>query len=246
MLRGERRAYRRGTATGHLSTRHDLTSFLLFPRRLPSSETRRPNRRSKLAGGGEKGGGSLFLFANHKRKRSISCQVTRDSSKQESIWFPRTEIHTFPRVDSWIRTRQGSFPRLAISKKAAAARVGGKHASLARFAKRWRITQITTAFPLLRIREEGEGGGSASTGLAATSTGHVATEEETEVCATVAEETAAKLETRRFAGFQNFGCWDFEDRGRGFATRSEFWKDKGGVEGRGEVSAIVWRLINLG
>lgn len=27
MLRGERRAYRRGTATGHLSTRHDLTSF---------------------------------------------------------------------------------------------------------------------------------------------------------------------------------------------------------------------------
>lgn len=95
MLRGERRAYRRGTATGHLSTRHDLTSFLLFPRRLPSSETRRPNRRSKLGGGGEKGGGSLFL-ANHKRKRSISCQVTRDSSKQESIWFPRTEIHTFP------------------------------------------------------------------------------------------------------------------------------------------------------
>lgn len=149
----------------------------------------------------------------------------------------------------WIRTKQGSFqaPRLAISKKTAA-RVGGKHASLARFAKRWRITQITTAFPLLRIREEGEGGGSASTGLAATSTGHVATEEETEVCATVAEETAAKLETRRFAGFQNFGCWDFEDRGGGrrFATRSEFWKDKGGVEGRGEVSAIVWRLINLG
>lgn len=27
MLRGERQAYRRGTATGHLSTRHDLTSF---------------------------------------------------------------------------------------------------------------------------------------------------------------------------------------------------------------------------
>lgn len=173
MLRGERRAYRRGTATGHLSTRHDLTSFLLFPRRLPSSETRRPNRRSKLAGGGEKGGGSLFLFANHKRKRSISCQVTRDSSKQESIWFPRTEIHTFPieSIRGFERSKE-SFqpPRLAISKKAAAARVGGKHASLARFAKRWRITQITTAFPLLRIREEGEGGGSASTGLATTST----------------------------------------------------------------------------
>lgn len=129
--------------------------------------------------------------------------------------------HLSNRVDPWIRTKQGSFqpPRLAISKKTAAARVGGKHASLARFAKRWRITQITTAFPLLRIREEGEGGGSASTGLAATSTGHVATEEETEVCATVAEETAAKLETRRFAGFQNFGCWDFEDRGGGGDSR---------------------------
>lgn len=243
MLRGERRAYRRGTATGHLSTRHDLTSFLLFPRRLPSSETRRPNRRSKLGGGGEKGGGSLFL-ANHKRKRSISCQVTRDSSKQESIWFPRTEIHTFP-MDS-------NEARIVSSSSTRHFEKDGRRSSRrkTRFARK--ICEAVAGYAnydCLPSPADSRGGRRRRVSVHWTCYYfHVATEEETEVCATVAEETAAKLETRRFAGFQNFGCWDFEDRGGGrrFATRSEFWKDKGGVEGRGEVSAIVWRLINLG
>lgn len=152
MLRGERRAYRRGTATGHLSTRHDLTSFrvLLFPPRLPSSETRRRNRRSKLGGGGgggERGGeGSLSL---DKAKRWTSCQVTRNSSKQESI---PSEIHTytFP-TESIQRIRP---PRLAFPSPPF--RRGGRSSRWkTRFARNIWITQITMASPPNSGREGG-------------------------------------------------------------------------------------------
>lgn len=91
----------------------ELPRVLLFPPRLPSSETRRRNRRSKLGGGagrGERGGeGSLSL---DKAKRWTSCQVTRNSSKQESI---PSEIHTYTFPTDSSSSACLSFP--AISKR---------------------------------------------------------------------------------------------------------------------------------
>lgn len=128
----------------------ELPRVLLFPPRLPSSETRRRNRRSKLgggAGGGERGGeGSLSL---DKAKRWTSCQVTRNSSKQESI---PSEIHTytFP-TESIQRIRP---PRLAFPSPPF--RKGGRSSRRkTRFARNIWITQITMASPPNSGREGG-------------------------------------------------------------------------------------------
>ena len=144
MLRGERRAYRRGTATGHLSTRHDLTSFHA------SSSSLQGCPRVKLGGGGgggERGGeGSLSL---DKAKRWTSCQVTRNSGKQESI---PSEIHTytFP-TESIQRIRP---PRLAFPSPPF--RKGGRSSRRkTRFARNIWITQITMASPPNSGREGG-------------------------------------------------------------------------------------------
>lgn len=216
----------------------ELPRVLLFPPRLPSSETRRRNRRSKLgggAGGGERGGeGSLSL---DKAKRWTSCQVTRNSSKQESI---PSEIHTYTFPTESIQRIRPPRPFLPRHFEKAAARVGGKHASPATFGLR------KLRWPLLRTREERE---EVSVHCFYQPRSNA---EETEVWATVAEETVAKFETRGFAPARDFRISDvgiLTSAGRGGDSRhvaTGGTREKERDEGRGEVSAIVWRLINLG
>lgn len=242
MLRGERRAYRRGTATGHLSTRHDLTSFHASssslqgcPRVKHDDETA---DRNSVEEEEEEKEGEKDLSPSIRQSvgppaklRAIVVNRNRFLARFTPTPFQRSPSNGFVLL---------GLPFLPRHFEKAAARVGGKHASPATFGLR------KLRWPLLRIREERE---EVSVHCFYQPRSNA---EETEVWATVAEETVAKFETRGFAPARDFRISDvgiLTSAGRGGDSRhvaTGGTREKERDEGRGKVSAIVWRLINLG
>lgn len=221
MLRGERRAYRRGTATGHLSTRHDLTSFHASssslqgcPRVKHDDETA---DRNSVEEEEEEKEGEKDLSPSIRQSvgppaklRAIVVNRNRFLARFTPTPFQRSPSNGFVLL---------GLPFLPRHFEKAAARVGGKHASPATFGLR------KLRWPLLRTREERE---EVSVHCFYQPRSNA---EETEVWATVAEETVAKFETRGFAPARDFrisdvGILNIGGAGRGFATRSD-WRDKG-------------------
>lgn len=193
----------------------ELPRVLLFPPRLPSSETA---DRNSVEEEEEEKEGEKDLSPSIRQSvgppaklRAIVVNRNRFLARFTPTPFQRSPSNGFGFLLG--------LPFLPRHFEKAAARVGGKHASPATFGLR------KLRWPLLRTREERE---EVSVHCFYQPRSNA---EETEVWATVAEETVAKFETRGFAPARDFrisdvGILNIGGAGRGFATRSD-WRDKG-------------------